>query len=76
MPIAPERPRRRVDIAERQARLALRHRLAPSARAETPEEVASSLVAIHSSDPATVFLSAWARMREPSVGAVERELSG
>ena len=65
---------RRITVAERRARLALRHCLAPAARAATPEEATAALVAIHSSDPATVFLSAWARMHDPSLGAVERAL--
>jgi len=51
------------DDASRRARLVRRHRLAPPFRAETPEEIAASLVAIHSTDPATVFLSVGARLR-------------
>ena len=52
---------RRIDTAERRARLVLRHRLAPKASAADPVEAASSLVALHSTDAATVFLSTWAR---------------
>ncbi|MFF9842409.1 winged helix DNA-binding domain-containing protein [Streptomyces sp. NPDC020422] len=61
---------------ERRARLALRHRLAGAARAETAEEVAGALVALHATDPATVFLATGARLgadRDP-VAEVERAL--
>ncbi|MET8507384.1 winged helix DNA-binding domain-containing protein [Streptomyces sp. NPDC004787] len=63
---------------ERRARLAVRHRLAGAARATTAEEVADSLVALHATDPATVFLAAGARLapgRDP-VTEVERALYG
>ncbi|WP_329409176.1 winged helix DNA-binding domain-containing protein [Streptomyces sp. NBC_00704] len=53
--------------AERRARLALRHRLAPEARAATPEEVAGSLVALHGSDPVTVYLAVGARLADAQV---------
>ena len=46
---------------ERRARLARRHRLTAETRAAGPLEVATSLVALHSTDAATVFLSTWAR---------------
>jgi hypothetical protein len=54
--------------------MATAHRLAPGARAATVEQVASSLVALHATDPATVYLAAAARMAEPSVAAVEDAL--
>ncbi|MEV0740641.1 winged helix DNA-binding domain-containing protein [Streptomyces sp. NPDC050549] len=57
---------RYVGVAERRARLALRHRLAVSARAATPEDVADSLVALHGSDPATVYLAVGARLADPA----------
>ena len=65
---------RRIDTTERRARLVTRHRLAPRARAGTLEEVARAVVGIHSSDPITVFLGGWARLVEPDVSAMEREL--
>ncbi|WP_249714847.1 winged helix DNA-binding domain-containing protein [Rhizomonospora bruguierae] len=65
---------RRVTVAERRARLAVRHRLAPGAHAPEPVAVARALVALHATDPATVFLSAAARLREPPVAAVEEAL--
>ncbi|SED32988.1 Winged helix DNA-binding domain-containing protein [Streptomyces sp. 3213] len=57
---------RHITPAERRARLALRHRLAETARAAGPEEVADSLVALHGSDPATVFLAVGARLADPA----------
>ena len=65
---------RRFSVDERRARLALRHRLAPSARTDDVVEIADSVVALHGTDPATVFLSAAARMRTPSTAALERAL--
>jgi hypothetical protein len=47
--------------AERRARLARRHLLAAPARAETAGEVAEALIALHGTDPASVYLAAWAR---------------
>jgi hypothetical protein len=61
-------------VAERRARLARRHRLAPSTRAETPLEVARSLVALHGTDPASVHLAIAARTQSPSVAETERAL--
>ncbi|WP_043682220.1 winged helix DNA-binding domain-containing protein [Streptomyces xylophagus] len=51
---------------ERRARLALRHRLAASTRATAPEDVADSLVALHGSDPAAVYLAVGARLADSS----------
>jgi hypothetical protein len=48
-------------VPERRARLARRHLLAVPARAETPAEVAAALIALHGTDPASVYLAAWAR---------------
>jgi hypothetical protein len=52
--------------------LGLRHRLA--AAVASPVEVARSIVALHSTDPASVFLSVLARHRSVTVGAVEDAL--
>jgi hypothetical protein len=65
---------RRITIGERRARLARRHRLVPSTRTDDIAAIADSLVALHSSDPVSVFLSALARMRNPSIAAVEAAL--
>jgi hypothetical protein len=61
-------------IAERRARLSVRQHLAPSTLADTPSTVARDLVALHATDPATVFLSIVARTRAPSVSAIEQAL--
>lgn len=53
---------RRIDVAERRARLARRHRLAPGHRAADVVEAAASMVCLHGTDPATVYLSARARV--------------
>jgi hypothetical protein len=49
----------KVSAAERRARLVHRHLL--GAPAATVAQVAESLVALHATDPVTVYLSAWAR---------------
>src|SRR5205823_1252996 len=63
-----------MDAAERRARLGRRHHLAPSCSAAAPLDVARSLVAFHATDPATVFLSAAARLKHPEVNAIEDAL--
>jgi Winged helix DNA-binding domain len=65
---------RRIGAQERRARLALRHHLAPAARAAGVVQVAGDLVGLHGTDPASVFLAAAARMRQPDVGAIERAM--
>ena len=60
--------------AERRARLALRHRLAPRARTDDVLAIARSMVVLHATDPATVFLSVAARSAEAGPAAVERAL--
>jgi hypothetical protein len=64
----------RIGAAERRARLAIRHHLAPPARAGGVVEVAGDMVGLHSTDAASVFLAAAARMRAASVGEIERAL--
>ncbi|HET7235955.1 MAG TPA: winged helix DNA-binding domain-containing protein [Actinomycetota bacterium] len=51
---------RHIAVEERWARLGLRHHLARPAA--SPEEVVAAMPGLHSSDPATVYLSAWARI--------------
>ncbi|MFI5861330.1 winged helix DNA-binding domain-containing protein [Streptomyces sp. NPDC051546] len=63
-----------VSTAERRSRLGRRHRLAPSAHAATVSEAADSVVALHATDAATVFLSARARLREGAPATIERAL--
>jgi len=65
---------RRIGWEERRARLALRHRLAPEARAASVPDAAAAVVALHSTDPASVYLSAAVRLCDPTVQAIERAL--
>jgi Winged helix DNA-binding domain len=67
-------PDRRIDAAERRARLAQRHRLAPAYRTDDVVAIADDLVALHSSDPVSVHLSVLSRMRNPTLAAVEKAL--
>ncbi|MEK2476624.1 winged helix DNA-binding domain-containing protein [Streptomyces noursei] len=64
----------RITAAQRRTRLVRRHLLAPSVREKTPEAVAEALIGLHATDPATVFLATAARMRRPTVAAIERPL--
>ena len=64
----------RIGVDERRARLAVRHRLAPSARAANPLEATRAVVVLHSTDPATVYLSVWARSRRFDVAELEHAL--
>ncbi|MDQ3122352.1 MAG: winged helix DNA-binding domain-containing protein [Actinomycetota bacterium] len=63
----------RIDVAERRARLVERHLLSPEKRAGTALAVARSVVALHSTDAVTVFLSIHARA-EVQPADIEREL--
>ena len=67
---------RRFTDRERRDRLAIRHRIAPTYRAELVEDAARAVVCLHGTDSSSVFLSAWARLRQPSVAAVEDALYG
>jgi hypothetical protein len=67
-------PPRRIDAAERRARLAVRHRLTPATRTDDVVAIADDLAGLHSTDPVTVHLSAAARMRTPVLPAVEEAL--
>ncbi len=62
----------KIGIERRRARLAVRHHLAKPAA--TVEAAADAVVALHATDPASVHLSAWARVRGDGVGEVERAL--
>ena len=64
----------KIGVAERRARLGWRHRLAGGAQAGDPVEVARSLVAVHSTDPSSVYLSLLARMTGGGLADVQRAL--
>jgi Winged helix DNA-binding domain len=66
--------RRKITDAQRRARLATRHRLLATTQTDDVATIADSVVALHSTDPATVYLSAMARMKHPSIEAVSQAL--
>jgi len=65
---------RHISVAERRARLARRHRLAATDKTDDVVTVAEDLVGLHATDPASVYLSAAARMKRPSIAAVDAAL--
>ena len=65
---------RMIGVAERRTRLARRHRLAVGQRAGDVVEATISMVCLHGTDPASVYLSAWARVDAMTVPDLERAL--
>jgi hypothetical protein len=61
---------RRISDDERRSRLRVRHHLARSARGGRIDLVAGDIAGLHATDPATLVLSAQARLREPSLEAI------
>jgi hypothetical protein len=66
--------RPKITDGQRRSRLALRQRLALSTRTDDVAAITDSVVALHSTDPSTVYLSALARMKHPSIEAVAAAL--
>ncbi|WP_411127817.1 winged helix DNA-binding domain-containing protein [Streptomyces sp. x-19] len=64
----------RITDAQRRARLVRRHLPGPGLRLTTTREVVESVLALHATDAATVYLSAAARLGDPRHESVEREL--
>jgi hypothetical protein len=64
----------RIGVEQRRARLARRHHLAAEARAAEVVEVAHDLVAVHSTDAASVYLGGWARMPGVEPAGIEKAL--
>lgn len=65
----------RINDAARRARIATRHLLAAGTQhSNVLNSISDALVGLHSSDPVSVFLSAGARMRDPSIPAIEAAL--
>ena len=65
---------RHIPDSERRARLARRHALAPGHRAAGPEAATRAVTVLHSTEPATVYLSLWARVDGLTVADVDRAL--
>jgi hypothetical protein len=65
---------RHIPDTERRARLARRHALAIGHRAADPEAATRAVTVLHSTEPATVYLSVWARVDGVTVGDVDRAL--
>ncbi|WP_033217401.1 winged helix DNA-binding domain-containing protein [Kitasatospora phosalacinea] len=63
-----------LDDDQRRIRLARRHLLAPGTAADRAEQVVDALVAVHATDPATVFLAVAARLAAPGTADTERAL--
>ncbi len=61
-------------MAERRVRLAVRHRLAPGSAADTVTVAARDLIGLHGTDPASVYLAAWARTPGADAAAVQHAL--
>jgi hypothetical protein len=66
--------RRLITTEERRARLGLRHHLAPGTAATSPIEASNDIVGFHATDPASVYLEAWARVRDFRTEALETAL--
>jgi hypothetical protein len=64
----------RIGVAQRRARLSVRHHLAPGARAPDVLTATRGMLALHGTDPVTVHLSAWARVTDYLVPELEKAL--
>ena len=63
-----------IDDDGRRARVGIRHRLAHGTQASTLAEAAASVVVLHATDPASVYLEARARMSESSPDSIGAQL--
>ena len=63
-----------IDDDGRRARVGIRHRLAHGTQASTLAEAAASVVVLHATDPASVYLEARARMSESSPESIGAQL--
>lgn len=61
-------------VAERRNRLARRHFLAPEAATEALTDIATALIGLHATDPATPYLSLWARCSPFAVADLDAAL--
>jgi Winged helix DNA-binding domain len=65
---------RHVSDDERRARLAVRHALAPAFRCGSPEAATRAMTVLHATEPATIYLSCWARIPSFQVADLDRAL--
>src|SRR5918996_6470518 len=65
---------RRIDVTERRARLARRHRTAPGEGAGDVADAAWSVVCHPGTAPAAIYLSALARVEDMTVADLDRAL--
>jgi len=65
---------RTVSVAERRTRLAFRHHLVPDQRAGTAAAAVDGIIGLHGTDPASVYLSVWARTDAVDKTAIEYAL--
>ena len=65
---------RAFDPSERRARLARRHHLGPGMQAADVESATAAIVCLHATDPATVYLSAWARVNDMTVPDLDKAM--
>ena len=65
---------RHVSDEERRARLGVRHALAPAFRLDSPEAATRAMTVLHATEPATVYLSCWARVGSLEVADMDRAL--
>jgi hypothetical protein len=65
---------RHIPDTERRSRLGQRHALAPGHRAADPEAATRAVTVLHSTEPATVYLSLRARVDDLTVADVDRAL--
>jgi hypothetical protein len=65
---------RKFDVAERQARMARRHHLSPVHRAGDVLAASDGIVCFHATDPATLYLSAQARIDGLTIGDLDDAL--
>jgi hypothetical protein len=59
---------------ERRRRLAVRHALAPAHRVASPAAATGAMTVLHATEPATVYLSCWARCTSVTITDVDRAL--